>query len=136
MTKPLAVLPDAEREVIDYLTLALASQESTATVGLSVPSTWLPKTSAPFVQVASDGTSSNDFPIKAEFTMRITAWAKTPTIAKALASLCEGLLLSFEGSRKMPRVLPGTSVIGTRDPDSKAELASITVQATFRYQVL
>jgi hypothetical protein len=132
MSKVLATLPDAEKLVIDYLVIALAARNVTATVGVVIPATWT-KASTQHVQVALDGTSSNSYPVKADVVIRITAWTGTPTAAKALANLCEGLMLSCAGYKQMGSVLPGTGVIATRDADTKAEIASFTVEAHIRY---
>ncbi|MGV8972249.1 MAG: hypothetical protein ACOH10_07990 [Rhodoglobus sp.] len=126
--KPLTVAPDAERLAVDYLTLTLAGRAQDATVGVNLPSAWT-STTKPHVQVALDGTPEVAYPILCAATLRITAWAGSTTTAKALAGLCMGLLLAHPGSREIGSVRPLTGVLPARDPDTGAQLASVTVRA-------
>lgn len=134
--KILAQQPDVERAVVDYLTAALAARGNTASVGVVIPTIWN-QDSTPFVQVALDGTPTIHYPISAEASVRITAWAYKTTDAKALVSLCEGLLLSaYLGGYSIARVKSLASVLPARDPDTLAQLAFIVVDVTTRFQVL
>lgn len=136
MTKVLAQLPDAEHAVIVCLTAALIARGQSATVGTTVPTTAWASTSVPFVQVALDGTPTVDYPIRAAASVRITAWAYTNTAAKALANLCEGLLLSYGGDRQISEILSLTGCVPSRDTATNAQLATIAVRVVLRYAVL
>ena len=135
MSIPLAVPPDAEHVVIDYLTPALAARGQDVTVGVDVPTTWTTTTKS-HVQVALDGTPEVIYPILGRATVRLTAWASSPTTAKALVALAHGLLLSHPGSLEVGSVKPLTGVLPTRDPVSGAQLASVTVRLNLLYSVL
>ena len=132
---PLAVAPDAERLTIDYLRPALAARSVTATVGVDIPTTWT-TTSTQHVQVALDGTPSLEYPILARATVRLTAWAPSTTAAKALVSLAQGLMCAHPGDASVASVQALTGVLPTRDPDSGAQLASVTVRLNLRMTVL
>ena len=132
---PLAVVPDAERIVVDYLTIALAARSITATVGVDLPVTW-DATSVQHVQVALDGTPSLRYPVLARATVRLTAWASTTTAAKSLASLAQGLLCSHPGSTAIGSVQALTGVLPARDPSTGAQLASVTCRVNLRLVTL
>lgn len=123
--KPLAVAPDAERIVIDYLTAALAARSVVAGVGVDLPATWAPA-STQYVQVALDGTPTVRYPVMARAVVRLTAWHTNTTGAKALASLAQGLMCSHPGSREIGSVQPGIGVFPARDFATGAQLASVT----------
>ena len=125
MSKPLAVAPDAERLVIDYLTAALAARSVAAGVGVDLPATWAP-TSVQYVQVALDGTPIIQYPVLARAAVRLTAWAANATASKALASLVQGLLCSHPGSASIGSVQALTGVFPARDFATGAQLASVT----------
>jgi len=133
--KPLAVPPDAERVIVDFLTAALAARAQDVTVGVDLPTTWT-TTTKPHVQVALDGTPSVTYPILWRASVRVTAWASGTTAVKALAALCEGLLLSHSGSVQVASVQSLTGVLPTRDPDTGAQLASVSVRVNLRGTVL
>ena len=133
--KPLAVPPDAERVVIDYLATALAARGQDVTVGTNVPTAWASGTK-PHVQVGHDGTPIVEYPIQWRASVRVTCWASTTTAAKALAALAHGLLLIHPGSPEVGSVRPLTGVLPTRDPDTGAQLASVSVQVNLRGSVL
>lgn len=127
--KPVAVYPDIERLVVDHLKLWLAPD---ATVGVGVPPGWT-LTSTPHVSVALDG-QLIDHPVVAHCTIRCTARAASTTEAKRLATLAQAHLLAVPdfacGAASLTGVLPA------RDPDTHAELASVTVRVSVRSQVL
>lgn len=133
--KPLAVPPDAERVVIDYLTAALAARSQDVTVGVNIPTTWTTATK-PHVQVGWDGTPEVTYPVLWRCSVRVTAWSSSTTTAKALAALAHGLLLSHPGSAEVGSIRPGTGVLPTKDPDTGAQLASVSVQVNLRGSVL
>lgn len=126
MNKPVAVPPSGERVTIDYLTPALASRGQDATVGVNVPTAWVAGTK-PHVQVGLDGTPEIRYPAMWLASMRVTVWHSSTTTAQALAALCQGLLLAHPGDSMTAGCLPGTGVLPTQDPDTKAQLASISV---------
>lgn len=133
--KPVAVPPDAERVTIDILTAALAARSVTATVGVNIPTTWT-TASTQHLQVALDGTPSLQYPILARATVRLTAWASSTTAAKALVSLAQGLMCSHPGDVSVSSVQALTGVLPARDPDSGAQLASVTVRVNLLMTVL
>jgi len=135
VTKPLAVPPDAERVIIDFLTTALAARSQDVTVGVDLPTTWTTGTK-PHVQVALDGTPSVQYPIMARASIRVTCWHAYTTTAKALAALCQALLCAHPGSVSVASVQPLTGVLPARDPDSGAQLASVSVRVNLRMTVL
>lgn len=129
--KPLAVPPLAETVTIDYLTAELAARSQDVTCGVVIPSAWAPGTK-PHVQVALDGTPVVQYPVLWWATVRVTVWATATTAAQNLAGLCEALLLSHAGSATVAGALPGTGLLVTTDPDTKAALASVTVRLKLR----
>lgn len=127
--KPVAVYPDAERLVVDFLRPLFSGA---ATVGVGVPNGWTPA-AVPHVSVAQDG-QLLDHPVVAHCTIRCTARAASTTQAKRLATLAQAHLLAVPdfacGAASLTGVLPA------RDPDTHAELASVTVRVSVRSQVL
>lgn len=133
--KLLAVPPDAERVVVDILTAALTARGQDVTCGTVVPTTWAAGTK-PHVLVGWDGTPEVVYPILWKASIRVTVFATSPTQAKALAGLCEALLLSHGGGNGVAAILSLTGVLPTRDPDTNAQLASISVRVSLRGSVL
>lgn len=125
--KTLAVPPDAEHVVIDYLTTALAARGQDVTCGVNIPTTWATGTK-PHVQVGHDGTPIVEYPILWRASVRVTCWASSTTTAKSLAALCFALLCSHPGSLEVGSVRPLTGTLPTKDPDTGAQLASVSVQ--------
>ena len=135
MSKPLAVPPDAERVIVDFLTTALAARSQDVTVGVDLPTTWT-TTTKDHVQVALDGTPSVQYPILWRASVRITWWASSTTRAKAGVALCQALLCAHPGSVSVASVQPLTGVLPTRDPDTGAQLASVSVRVNLLGTVL
>jgi len=125
--KTLAVPPDAEHVVIDYLTAALDARGQDVTCGVNIPTTWTDGTK-PHVQVALDGTPIVEYPILFRASVRVTCWASTTTASKALAALCFALLCTHPGGSGVASVRPLTGVLPTQDNTTLAQLASVTVQ--------
>jgi hypothetical protein len=128
MTKPAVMLPDPERAVRDYLAPLLPQ----ATVGIGVPGNWTPSAPKPHLQVATDGTFLAGWPVAGESTIRLVAWAAGPTTAKALAQHAMGLLLAHTGSDTIARTRPLTGLLPSRDEQTNAETAAVTVRVTLR----
>lgn len=122
---PVAVPPDAEHVAIDILTAALGARAQDVTVGVNVPATWTVGTK-PHVQVALDGTPEVIYPLMWRASVRVTTWHESTTIAKALAALSQAILCAYAGSPTVASVQPLTGVLPARDPDTGAQLASIT----------
>lgn len=135
MSKLLAVPPDAEHVVRDYLETALAARSQDVTVGVDLPTIWTTETK-PHVQVALDGTPSVNYPVLWKATVRVTAWSSSTTTAKALAALCQALLCAHPGDVSVASVQPLTGVLPTRDPDTGAQLASVSVRVNLLAIVL
>lgn len=131
--KPLAQCPDAERVIVDYLTEQLAARNNLTPVGVGVPPGWT-LGSGDFVQVELDGTPVSEAPVAWRSTLRVTAWSASRSKAKDLAALCEALLMAHPGDRVTgcSGCLPGTGVLMAQDPDTKAQLASVTALVKLR----
>ncbi len=125
MTRPLVTYPDVERQAVDDLTDDLAELGESASVGVGVPPNWTADDGA-HLQVDCDGTPVDRHPVAQFSTIRVTAWAASPTEAKRLANLAHGLLLA-----RLP-YSPLTGLLPAHDPGHDAELASFTVRATVR----
>jgi hypothetical protein len=110
----------------------MADVGETVTVGVGVPEGWTPDVT-PHLEVAWDGTPV----VFAQgvvygATLRIVARAKTTTTAKRLASLAQGLLTAHSGGGGITSFRPLTGPLPARDPDTRAELCSVTLRATAR----
>lgn len=140
MTKPLVVFPDAERLVVELLEdegvgdelVVVDDFEPGVTVGVGVPDGWTPEGSPPHLEVAWDGTPLEAHPVVAFATIRVVARAASTTVAKRLAALAQGLLLAHRGGSGIAGCSPLTGVLPSRDPDTRAELAAITVRVKVR----
>jgi hypothetical protein len=125
------VFPDAERLVRALLADLIAEHEDDVTVGVDVPGDWTPA-SPPHLQVVWDGTPSQVRPVIARCSVRVVARAASTSRAKELAALAEGLLCAYAGGDGIVSIQPLAGVLPARDPDTHAELASITVRVTVR----
>lgn len=122
---------DVERLVVDHLATVLAGRlPAGATIGVGVPSGWVPA-SPLHVQVVWDGTPTRTHPIVINATVRVVVRAASTTLAKQYALLIEGLLLAG-GWPDSFSVQPLTGVLPAGDPDTNAQLASFTVRVTVR----
>lgn len=131
--KPRVMLPDIEALTVDLLASLIAPLE-TCTVGIGVPEGWKP-TSEPHLQVELVATRrlfGDLHPVAGTAMVRIIARAATTTEAKRLAALGEGLLLTHAGGSGISTIKPLAGVLAERDPDTRAELASVTVRVTAR----
>lgn len=125
--KPLVQPRDTELFVVDYLGPLLTD----ATVGVSVPTGWLP-TDTPHLQVVSDGDPSGIWPIATRCTIRLIARAGSTSEAKDLCGLALGYLCAHNGDTDISSTRYLTGVLPARDPETDAELASATVRVTVR----
>jgi hypothetical protein len=126
--------PDVEHLLVDHLTTVLPSVlDPVPTVSVGVPVTWKPS-SVPHVEVAWDGTPIQIYPLIARPTIRVVVRAGSPTEAKRIASIVHGVLLGPVIPPGVSNVLPLTGVLPARDVETRAELASFTVQVTVRSQ--
>lgn len=128
MSKPLVTYPDPERAVVDHLADAFAGED--VTVGIGVPAGWT-AASDPHLQVACDGTPTDEHPIAHRTTVRIVAWSSSTTEAKRLALLAHGHLLA-DPTGDLHSVTPLTGLLPAHDRDHDAELASFTVRVRVR----
>lgn len=129
MTKIAATYPDAERAVTDYLTANLADGDTT--VGVDLPDDWT--TASPdHLVVSNDGTPSHSHPVAARPTIRLTAWSRSTTDAKALARRAQGVLCAHPGGDGIANVRFLTGEQPGYDPDHNAQLASATCRVTIR----
>lgn len=116
---------DAERSIVDYLNSVLAEN---VTTGFPTPNAAATFTSA--VQVAWDGTPTVEYPVTERATVRVTAWAKQPTTAKALAGKVQGLVLSHPGDASVFAVHPLTGRLPGRDADTGLFFCSFTCRVS------
>lgn len=123
----LRTFPDPERVVRDYLDTVI----NDATIGVGVPSSWTAG-STPHVQVSTDGMFMENWPVAGEATIRLVAWAASPTAAKALAQRAQGYLLAHDGVGDIARTRPLVGLLPARDEQTGAEIASVTVRVTLR----
>lgn len=130
------VFGDPVVAAIGVLRAALAARGETyaasATVGRRVPigrSTDTP--TLPFVLVAQDSDIPHPSMGNTRVTIRVTVWHADPDQARALAVLCQGLLLNHYGP-VIRSVWPATGPLAAQDPDSAVDLSSITVLANVR----
>lgn len=119
--------PDPEREVRDFLAPLLPG----VTVMVGVPADWTPK-AGPHLQVATDGMFMAGYPVYGEATVRLVAWAASPTEAKRLAQLAQGHLLAHPGGGTIARTRPLVGLLPSRDFQTNAETASVTVRVSLR----
>lgn len=129
--RPRVMVPDIERLLRDLLAELMEEQGESVTVEVGVPADWTPE-SAAHLEVAWDGTPASSMPVVARGTARIIARAQTTSEAKRLASLAEGLLLAYEGGEGITAIYELAGVLPARDPDTQAELASVSVRVTVR----
>lgn len=126
MSKPLVVPPNVETIVSDYLRTTLLARGQDVTVGVAVPSTWSSSTK-PHLQVALDGTWVQ-YPVLWKHSVRLTAWAAGTTTAQALVNLAFALVCAHPGSAQVGSIKPLTGTLPARDPDTGAQLASVSVE--------
>lgn len=121
---------DEEREAIDYLTSRvpdLPTDLQDATVGLILPPDWT-RSSPPHLGVRSDYCHEahawqRPGALYRNSTIRVTAWAATPSLAKRLARLAHAAMLAWP-------TRPNTGVMLAEDPDNRAPMAFFTVRRT------
>lgn len=130
--KPAVTYPDPERVTVDLLASMLDAYEPDVTVGVALPGDWNVDSSQPHVQVVCDGTPRLEHPVVVWPTVRLVAWARTTSRAKALVMLAQGLLCSHTGGADIAAIHPLTGVLPARDTDRRAELASATVSVALR----
>lgn len=130
---------DAEQVLIEYMTARLAASPLSTrpevqgvTVGAALPSSWKARESAPFLRITIDGTPSTTGSVVANTTIRLVAWHRSRTSAKALAALGHALLLVYPGSPEVAGVGDLTGLQPGRDPDNGGDLCAATVTARVR----
>ena len=119
--------PDLERAMVDHLTLwlpELGPDFEDTTVGVGLPEGWRPVQGA-HLSVREDGSSElrgwAEFgPLLETATVRVVAWAHTPTRVKQLARLARELALRFPAR-------PALGVRAALDEDTRSPIASFTV---------
>lgn len=100
-----------------------------------VPDDWHVDTDAPLIVVADDG-GPIDWPVMSQPLVRCTAYANGKQTAKQLRRVSMGALLSapVPGVAHIRR--SGIGYTDARDPDTGADMASFTVTATVRTEVI
>lgn len=121
---------DTAMRVKDYLKAQLPVHgESTASVGLALPGKWT--SSEPPVVVVFDDGGPSEWPILTEPRIRVTVWASGRTLARSVAALCVGLLMSFDVPG-VAHVRDPSSILDARDDHNGGIMASFTVAAKSR----
>ena len=138
--KPLVTFPDPEAAVASRLTAAFAPRAETykpTTITVNFPTTAL--TTQTHVQVELEAGGVQDYPVTEKAQVRVTCYAGPGkrTNVKALASLTQGLLCSWEGDDEVYNVTPliGRSDVIT-DPTTKNLMVWFTVRVDLKATVL
>lgn len=125
--KPNVTYPRADTAVIAVLTTAFTAQA--VTVGARLPAGWTPA-SNPHVQVVIDGTPIVQHPVAISPTVRIVAWAPSPTLAHQWVMRAHGHVLAHQSTFV---ALPLTGPLPAVDAaQQNAELCSVTVRVRVR----
>lgn len=128
MTRPNVTYPRADSAVVAELASAISSTE--CTVGATLPADWTPG-SLPHIQVLIDGTPIVQHPVAIAPTVRLVAWASSPTLAHTWAMHAHGHVLAYEGDEFA--AFPLTGPLPAVDPDHQnAALCSCTVRVRVR----
>lgn len=136
MSKPLVTFADAEAAVIDYLKAAFTgaiADRRPGRITADIPTAALAQ-DAQWVQVNLDA-SSADYPITERATVRVTCHTAPGhrSAASDLASLVQGLLLTYPGGGPAFSVRPG---VGRSrpivDPPTKNFMVWFTVRVNLR----
>lgn len=131
--KPVVTFGDPERLVVDHLTAVVDGSIPEPTVGIGTPPAgWVATDTAPHLQVSWDGTPAAEWPVVQKATIRVTAHAASPTTAKRVAGLAQALLLAGGWPAGISSIRYLTGILPAQDPDTLAELASFTVQVSYR----
>lgn len=133
--KPVVVHEDPERALQGVLEGLLRGRGDSTPISATLPSAWTVKAGRHIV-VQWDGTPTVRPPVLFSASVRMTCWAARPTDAKALAILCQGLLLSYRGGPDIARLGLLAGILATQDPDNKAPIATFTVRVDMRGRVL
>lgn len=113
--------------VADWLRPQLAVLVPDVTVAARIPA-GRTSGSAPHVLVACDAVDGADWPIAQRATIRLTAWAADSDSAQRVAARAVALMLMHPGDSDIASVLPLLGVTPADDPDTKAPIASGTVE--------
>jgi len=133
--KPVVVHEDPERALQGVLESLLRGRGDTTPISATLPSGWTTASGRRIV-VQWDGTPTVRPPVLFSASVRVTVWAAKPTDAKMLATLCQGLLLSYRGGPDIARLGLLAGILATQDPDNRAPIASFTVRVDMRGRVL
>lgn len=93
-----------------------------------VPDDWQLLTSAPLITVHDDG-GPEQWPVKRDVTVRVTARARGVPLAKRVASRANGFLHDNRPTGLAALSDNGAGFVIARDSDTGADLASFTVTA-------
>jgi hypothetical protein len=134
--KPLVLFGDAQASAASALRTALAGRPESyangAAVGTRVPDARAPESPhLPYVLVRKDSDLPHSSMANSRCTLRVTVWHTDPDQAHDLAMLCQGLLLVHSGP-VIRGVRPGTGPLAAKDPDSGADLSTLTVLANVK----
>lgn len=141
--KPLVTFPDPESAVVSQLTVAFAARSEIykpATFGTSFPTAALTKVPLKtHLQVELEVGNTDNYPVTERAQVRVTCYAPPGErgAAKNLASLAQGLLLSWPGSDEVSGVFPGigrSDVI--TDPTTKNLMVWFVVRVDLKATLL
>ncbi|WP_280371165.1 hypothetical protein [Nocardia wallacei] len=112
-----------------FLAVHIPQKFASVRVAQNLSTDWRP--GSPAEVVLYDDSGPMRYPVETRPQVRVTAWADGRTAARDIAAHALGLLLCI----KVPgiaKVLPGTSLIDTRDSDTGGWMASFTVRCRLR----
>lgn len=131
-----AQLPDPVRAVRDLVIELYGDADETVDVRTDLPSNWVPSGDSVILVAVDLVAAEGTWPIYADCTTRLTAYASKPSEARRLALLGQGLIISRGARSPFARHRPLTGPLLTRDDAHKADVASITVRSTLRTEPL
>ncbi|WP_051407149.1 hypothetical protein [Nocardia sp. CNY236] len=129
--KPQRTPGDPAKAIKTYLAAVLPGLVTPApTVGLVLPATWAPSTSAAAVVVFDDGGGAI-WPVSTSPTVRITVWAAGRDPSRQIAGVCLGVLLSHRITGVATITQP-TGLLEAKDSNNSGHMCSFTVRASAR----
>lgn len=129
MSKVFAVFPDPELGTVEALE---ASPHIDVPVGVALPSDWTPADGG-YLKVEWDGTVHPGFPV-AHATVRVIAWASSPTDAKSLALTAQAALTAYKTGTAVASFQPLAGPWSAEDPATSAPICAFTVRAVMKAQ--
>ncbi len=129
MTDILAMAPEYDRAVVDYLTAHI--DETNVTVGIGVPADWHPGASPDHIEVQSFSVTMQH-PIVYRPRVRLIARALAPSQAFRLAAKAMGVLAAHPGDGTIVNAIPISGPDAATDSTTHTELAAVELTVTVR----